>query len=118
MLFAKGQRLTVAVNFVRQNALRITSIALPIPGHRPPEVFRFIERFEVQPFDPGVAVNQTDVQFWAKLSVGMGFPSDNGPDPGLGQTDDAPGNAVDPESKHDPLLLVNSSDYIQAVCLL
>ena len=57
MLFAKGQRLTVAIDLVRQNAFRITAIALPIPGHCPPEVFGFIERLEVQPFDPGIAVH-------------------------------------------------------------
>ena len=118
MLFAKSQRLAIAIDLVRQNAFRITSIAIPIPGHRPPEVFRFIKWLEVQSFDPGVAVHQTDVQFWAKFGAGMGFPLDNGPNPWLCQTDDTPGDTVGSGLKQDSLLLVDSGDYIQTFRLL
>lgn len=114
ILFAKGQSLAIPVDLVCQNVFRIRSIALPIPGHRPPEVFRLIERLEVQPFDPGVAVHQTDVQFWTKLSVGMGLPTNDGSNPGLCRTNDVPGDAVSSRLKHDPLLLINSGDCIQA----
>jgi len=118
MLFAKGQRLAIPVDFVCQNAFWITTIALPIPGYRPLEVFRFIKWLEVQPFDPGISVHQTDVQFWARLGVGVCFPPDDRPNPRLGKTDDAPWDTVDPGLKHTPLLLIDSSDYIQAFCLL
>ena len=48
----------------------------------------------------------------------MGLPPDDGPNPRLGQTDDAPRDTVGPGLKHDPLLLVDGGDYIQAFCLL
>lgn len=54
MLLAKSQYLAVAVNFVRQNAFRITAIALPILSHRPPEVFRIVDGLKVQLFEIGL----------------------------------------------------------------
>lgn len=118
LLVAKGQCLAAAVYFVRKNMLWITAIALPIACHRPPEVFRFIERLKVQQSDSGIAVHQTDMQFWAKLVVGVGPSPDDESDPWLGQTGDAPGDAAAPGPKYDSRLLVDNSDYIQMVRLL
>ena len=57
-------------------------------------------------------------QFCAKLNAGVGFFPNDGPDPELGQADNAPGNAVGPRLKYEALLLMDSSNDIQTVCLL
>lgn len=118
MLFAKSQCLAAAVDFVCQNASRITAIALPISGHRPSEILRFIEEFEIQTSHSGVAVHQSDMQFCAELDVGVGLSLNDGPGPRLGQTDNAPGNAVVQGFKHEALLLIDSGNDIQTLCLL
>ena len=69
-----------------------------------PEIFCFIERFKVQPFDPGIAIHQADVQLGSKFSIGVGLSPDDGAHPRLGQTDDPPGNAVGSALEHETLL--------------
>lgn len=120
MLFVKDQCLAASVDFVRQNVFQLATVALPIPGHYLPEKFRVIERFKIQPLNSGMTIHQTDTrrQFCAGLRIGVGFLLNDGPNSGLGQTDDTTGNAVGLELKRDPLPHVDCRSYIQTVCLL
>ena len=118
MLLAERERLPVTVNFVRQNALRPAAIVVVIAVYSFPEVLRLVVRLKVQPLDTGVPIHQTDMQFHPELRVGTNFSSDDGTDPRLRQTDDAPRNAVALVFKHDTLLLINCGHQIQTFFLL
>lgn len=57
------------------------------------------------------------MQFGLKLGIGVGLSPDDGPDLGVSQTDNAPGDAAGLEFKREALLLVKSGHDIQTVCL-
>lgn len=58
------------------------------------------------------------MQLCPEFGIGMGLSADDGAHPGLGQTDDPPGNAVGPALEHETLLFVERSHQIHAVFLL
>jgi hypothetical protein len=101
-----------------QNTLRPAAIAVMVTVNGLPEIFCFIERFKVQPFDPGIAIHQADVQLGSKFSIGVGLSPDDGAYLGLGQSDDPPGDAAGTVLKHHALLFVNCSHQIQTIFLL
>ena len=117
LLFAESEGLPVAINFVCQDTLRPAAIAVTIAVYGFPEVCRLVVCLKVQPFHAGIAIHQADVQLRSELRIGMDFSPDDGTNPGLRQTDNAPGDAVGSAFKHDTLLFENCSHQIQAFFL-
>ena len=118
MLFAEGQRLAAAVDFVCQTAFRPATITVMIAVYGFPESLRFTVRFKAQSLDSGIAVHQADVLLCSKLRVGASLSPDDRPVPELCQTDNTLWDAVFPGFHHDPLLIIDSGDNIQTFCLL
>lgn len=118
MLLAEGQRLAIPVNLVRQDTLWPASITVTIAGHGVPEILRLIVGLKIQPFDPGVAVYQADVELRPEFALGMGLSPDDGTHPGLGQAENPVRDAVGSVLEHETLLFVDCSHQIHAVLLL